>query len=204
MTGYTGGPEDRERVTAWATDVLADPKTVILDTETTSLQGFLVEIAVIDVDRNVLFSSLINPQMPISREATQIHGISDRDVADAPGFAEVFGELDKVLEGRRVVIYNAEFDTKVLYRELQRGFVANRGCGVVEAAQRATAWMDRWATWECAMEAYSAFAGEWSEYHGSYRWLPLNGGHRALDDCLAVVTRLEVMSGRLLARGGGR
>lgn len=204
MTGYTGGPEDRERVTAWAKDVLADPKTVILDTETTSLQGFLVEIAVINADREVLFESLVNPQMPIAPEATRIHGISDSDVADVPDFAGVFRDLDRVLKGRRVVIYNAEFDTKVLRRELQRGFVENRGCGVVDAAQRAAAWMDRWATWECAMEAYSAFTGEWSEYHGSYRWLPLNGGHRAVEDCRAVVTRLEEMSGRLLARGGGR
>jgi hypothetical protein len=41
------------------------------------------------------------------------------------------------------------------------------------------------------MEQYAVFAGQWSEYHGSYTWQRLGGGHRAGGDCLAVADRLR-------------
>ncbi len=47
--------------------------------------------------------------------------------------------------------------------------------------------------WECAMEAYAAFCGNWSDYHGSYTWIPLVGGHRAVGDALAALERVREM-----------
>ncbi|MER6501891.1 hypothetical protein ABT218_21485 [Streptomyces sp. NPDC001455] len=44
------------------------------------------------------------------------------------------------------------------------------------------------------MEQYAAFYGAWHPYWGSYTWQPLGGGHRALDDCQTVTTRLEEMA----------
>ncbi|MDJ0344247.1 hypothetical protein QMK19_28990 [Streptomyces sp. H10-C2] len=40
------------------------------------------------------------------------------------------------------------------------------------------------------MEAYAILAGEWSDFWGNYTWQRLNGGHRALADCHAVISRL--------------
>jgi len=45
--------------------------------------------------------------------------------------------------------------------------------------------------WECAMEAYAALCGNWSDYHGDYTWIPLMGGHRAVEDALAALERIR-------------
>lgn len=41
------------------------------------------------------------------------------------------------------------------------------------------------------MEAYAAYCGDWSDKRKSYRWVALEGGHRAADDCLAALDRLR-------------
>jgi hypothetical protein len=110
---------DRAEASAWAAGVLADPGVVLLDTETTGLSyPRLVEIGVLDINGETLLDTLVNPGSPIPPEATAIHGITDQDVADAPGFGELLPELTRILQGRRVVICNAAFDTRVLATEL--------------------------------------------------------------------------------------
>jgi hypothetical protein len=47
---------------------------------------------------------------------------------------------------------------------------------------------------ECAMDRYAMFAGDWSRRRGAYRWAPLNGGHRAVDDCRAVLHLMNHMA----------
>lgn len=113
---------DRARASAWAAEVLADPNAVILDSETTGLYGsYAVELAVRRVvDREVLLDVRINPQVPIEEGASAVHGITDADVAGEPVFAAFAERLLGVLDGRRVVVYNAEFDAGVLQREFER------------------------------------------------------------------------------------
>lgn len=179
---------DRAEAAAWAATVLADPTAVALDTETTSLDGFAVEIAVVEVaSGTVLFDRRLNPGEPISEGARQIHGISDADVADCPSFAAVAGELAAVLRGRRVVIYNADFDLGVLAREARRASAADQ--------TRETLWAElRGINAECAMMHRSAWVGNWHDYWKNYTWVPLGGGHDAQGDCLAVIERIREMA----------
>ena len=46
----------------------------------------------------------------------------------------------------------------------------------------------------CAMLMYAEYCGEWSSYHNSFKWQPLNGGHTALDDCLATLKLIQEMA----------
>lgn len=66
---------------------------LIFDTETSSLQGGVVEIAWMWVDSNLKILAeachRVNPERPIEAEAYAIHGISDADVANCPVLAEV-------------------------------------------------------------------------------------------------------------------
>jgi hypothetical protein len=48
--------------------------------------------------------------------------------------------------------------------------------------------------WHCLMTLYAAYVGDWSDYWESYRWQPLNGGHRALEDCQAALGVLREMA----------
>jgi exonuclease len=168
---------------AWAAAALADPDAVILDTETTGLhdEARIVDIAVTTVGGQTLLDTLANPGEPIPPSATAIHGITDAMVAGAPTFARILPDLAAALFGRRVLIYNDAFDLARLRHEL-----ALLGADVYEFTAA--------ARWEDAMAPYSDWCGDWSEWHGNYRWQSLNGGHRALGDCLAVIDCLRAMA----------
>jgi len=66
----------------------------------------------------------INPTIPIPHAATQIHGIRDEDVKDAPTFAEVARSIAKTFEGCDFAGYNSnKFDIPLLAEELIRAEV---------------------------------------------------------------------------------
>ena len=97
----------------------------VLDFETTGLTpGFdrVVEVSVVRVDpvdgTRVVFDTLVNPRGPVG--ATEIHGITDRDVADAPTFDEIAGDLVRAIADCPVAAYNVYFDIKFLVAELQQ------------------------------------------------------------------------------------
>jgi hypothetical protein len=189
--------KDRRRQVAgleeWAREALADPDTVILDTETTGLhdEARIVDLAVLGVGGEVLVDTLINPGEPIPADATAIHGITDDHVKDAPTFGEVLVRLTAALDGRRCLIYNESYDTARLRHELT---VHYRQAGHPDPEASAAAWMGV-MRFEDVMIPYSDWFGDWSDYWGNYTWQPLYGGdHRAASDCRAVVERLREMA----------
>jgi DNA polymerase III epsilon subunit family exonuclease len=95
----------------------------VIDFETTGLSpggDRVIEVAVVRVnpggEPKLVFDSLINPQRPVA--ATEIHGITDADVADAPCFRDIAGDLVQHLSGCVVTAYNVYFDIKFLTHEL--------------------------------------------------------------------------------------
>lgn len=97
----------------------------VLDFETTGgMPGpdRVVEVCVVRAETGrapqVVFETLINPGRPMG--CTFVHGITDADVADAPPFAAVAGDLVAVLAGCVVAAYNVYFDIGFLRDELRR------------------------------------------------------------------------------------
>jgi len=183
----------------WAAEVLADPCSLVLDLETTGLgEDYIVEIAITDMAGNPVMNTLVNPGIPIPDDARAIHGISDDDVKDAPAFADIWPELCRVVEGCRLIIYNSSYDTTILFYEADRYFKATSPDAVTDPYQRHTAAAEWWESIarraECAMHMYARWFGDWSDYWGDYTWQPLNGGHRAADDCAATIRRLKTMA----------
>jgi DNA polymerase-3 subunit epsilon len=99
----------------------------VFDLETTGTNvatDRIVEISIVKVmpdgSKEVL-TRRVNPEMPISKESTMIHGITDLDVADAPAFKQLAPELDKFLEDADLSGYNAiKFDIPLLVEEFLR------------------------------------------------------------------------------------
>ena len=82
-------------------------KTIYLDTETTGFydNDELVEVAIIDDDENILMNTLVKPQYHTSwYGAEKVHGISPRDIKDAPTQVEISDQIRDVVRGCRVVI----------------------------------------------------------------------------------------------------
>lgn len=100
-----------EAARTWAQQRLNDRNFVILDTETTDLEGEIIQLAVCDPDGNALINTRLKPaQREITPESEAIHGISNADVADAPTFAEILHTLVEVIRDKIVICYNANFD----------------------------------------------------------------------------------------------
>ncbi|MDO1605439.1 helicase C-terminal domain-containing protein [Lactobacillus sp. YT155] len=55
-------------------------------------------------------SILINPEQPINKRITELTGISNEMVADAPKFEEVASKIYQCLKGRTFVAHNVNFD----------------------------------------------------------------------------------------------
>ena len=98
---------------------------VFLDTETTGLYPGLgdrvVEVAAVRMEgweETGRFNRLVNPQRPMSAKATEISGISDADLADAPLFAALLDEMLALFDGAYLVAHNAAFDAGFLGLEL--------------------------------------------------------------------------------------
>src|SRR5260370_25669579 len=103
----------------WAREVLADPRTAVLDTETTGLHGYACEISVYD-GKAFLLDTLVNPEAPIEPGTQRIHGLTAEKLADAPALGKVWPALDGILASRRISGGNAEFDSGVIHRERAR------------------------------------------------------------------------------------
>lgn len=83
-------------------------------------------IHVIDEEGKVLLSKskLFNPGIPITAEATKIHGITDEDVKDAPHFRDDAKVLKKIFENKIIITYNGmRFDIPMLMAEFERAKV---------------------------------------------------------------------------------
>jgi len=56
-------------------------------------------------------SQLVNPEMPIPEESTEVHGITDQDVADKPVMNQILKDFSqKYLKNDLLVAYNSKFD----------------------------------------------------------------------------------------------
>lgn len=104
---------------------LADVPIAVVDVETTGLHpngDRIIEIAIIKVDPGaeprVVVDTLVNPQRPVS--ATEIHGITDADVHDAPTFSEIAPDVATALAGCVFASFNVYFDSKFVVTEFRR------------------------------------------------------------------------------------
>ena len=98
-----------------------------IDLETTGVSlstDRIVEIAIIKLlpdDTRLVKRKLINPQMPIPKVTSDIHGITDDMVKDAPTFKQVANEVKVFIEGCDLGGYNSNrFDIPILMEEFLR------------------------------------------------------------------------------------
>ena len=97
------------------------------DLETTGInisKDRIVEIAILKVHPNgeeVNYRWLVNPEMPIPNEVSEIHGIYDKDVADKPTFKDLAVEVHTIIKDSDLGGFNSNrFDIPLLAEEMLR------------------------------------------------------------------------------------
>lgn len=154
-------------------------RVVVLDTETTDLDGQICELSIVDAHGTILLDTLIRPTCPITPAARAVHGIIDEDLAGAPTLAQLWPMIAWLLHDARIAAYNAPFDRDALIRSC-----AAHGIDPGPAADP--------RRWTCIMRARSRVERR--------RWQRLDAGHRALGDAQAAREVLDAIAhGRLLA-----
>ncbi len=101
---------------------------VVLDVETTGLSVIrdrIVQIAMLKMFRDgrapAEFYSLINPGIPISAESMAVHGITPKDLANKPTFAQVAQQIWDFIGDADIAGYNSNrFDVPMLMEEFAR------------------------------------------------------------------------------------
>ena len=100
---------------------------VFFDLETTGLQiakDRIIEIAILKIFPNGNKESkkwLINPTIPIPKETTKIHGITDKKVENKPTFSDIADEINKIIHNCDLAGYNSnKFDIPLLAEEFLR------------------------------------------------------------------------------------
>ena len=98
-----------------------------IDLETTGVNlavDRIVEIAIVKISNDgtrQVKRKLINPQIPIPKSSSDIHGITDEMVKDAPTFKHVANEYKQFLENCDLAGYNSNrFDLPMLMEEFLR------------------------------------------------------------------------------------
>ena len=103
---------------------------VFFDLETTGLhiaKDRIVEIAIMKIFPNGNTESknwLVNPTIPIPKESTAIHGITDEKVKNEPTFKEIASEISNLINNCDLAGYNSnKFDIPILTEEFLRADV---------------------------------------------------------------------------------
>ena len=101
---------------------------IFLDTETTGLsfnEGHkIVEIACIEtkdlIPTNKIFHKLINPQRNMPEEAFKVHGFTEEFLSNKVIFENIADEFLNFINGKKIIIHNANFDLSFLNGELSK------------------------------------------------------------------------------------
>ena len=163
----------------------------IIDVETTGGQARferITEIAIVLHDGEKVvdtFSTLINPERSIPWGITQLTGISDSMVSEAPKFYEVAKQIVQMTEGAVFVAHNVSFDYSFVREEFARlGFAFTR---------------KQLCTVRMARKVFPGLPSYSLSNLKAHFGIHADRSHRALDDTLATVNVFE----RILAAQNG-
>lgn len=99
----------------------------VFDLEATGLdisQDQIIEISILKIGKDgkeSTYTQRIKPQVPISAESTEVHGIKEEDLKNAPSFSKVADEIAEFIGNADLAGFNSnKFDIPLLAEEFLR------------------------------------------------------------------------------------
>lgn len=158
---------------------------VAIDLETTGLKATdsIIELSAVrfcDFTPEAIFTTFVRPSGAIPPDASNVNGITEEMVVDAPRFWEILPSLQAFIGSSAVVGHNLPFDLKFLYR---RGFdiqPKQRLYDTLEISQRLLKKPNAAGTndWDVCDHKLATVC----EHYGIY----IDGAHRSAADALAA------------------
>lgn len=95
---------------------------IILDTETTGMtkNDEVIELALVDMQGNVLYESTYNPMVIINPWASAVHGMSNSDLDNSPCFADEWDTIKSIVGDKKLLGHNLSFDRRLVAQTLDR------------------------------------------------------------------------------------
>ena len=124
---------------------LHNAKFVVFDFETTGFSinfNEIIEIGAVKIEHGMCvdeFSSFVKPNEAIGPVITELTGITNSDVVDAPKIEEVLPKFLNFIDGCILVAHNASFDTEFLYEAMRRQNKFERRLPCIDTLQLARA-----------------------------------------------------------------
>lgn len=162
---------------------------IFYDTETTGTQidkDRVVEIAAYNGKTEETFVSYINPEIPIPKDASDIHGITTEMVVSSPLFPEVFEKFRAFCGSQAVLVAhnNDHFDQPLLEKECLRHGIAFLNCEFIDSL--------KWA------QKYRPDLPKHNlQYLRQVYGFEENRAHRALDDVMILYQVFSALIGDL-------
>lgn len=154
----------------------------VLDVETTGLdcrKDKIVEIGIVKVTNNEVIDSLstyVNPEMHIPSNASEIHGIKDADVQDAPTYTDIADLVFELLNNQTVIGHNVTFDLNFIQFLLD--------CRSDRDADLVIDYID---TWDYARRVVKGVENYKLQTLLTFYGIDPGDAHRAYDDALATL-----------------
>ncbi|MEO9877207.1 MAG: DUF294 nucleotidyltransferase-like domain-containing protein [Anderseniella sp.] len=169
---------------------------VVMDTETTGLNTAsdrVVEIAAVRItdgraEPDSAFQVMVNPGIAIPASSTAIHAITDADVTDADGIAEVIPMFSQWTGNAVVIGYSIGFDLAILKAEHERHglrWSAPRSLDVRHLVELVAEDLP-----EQSLDTAAAWLG-----------IPVADRHRALGDAIVTLDLFQALVPKLKQRG---
>lgn len=143
---------------------------VCFDTETTSLEGEIIEWAVCTPDGTILGQGRVKPTQPITEGAYAKHGITLDMLQNEPTFDQVVDQIYDLFKDKMLVGYNVSFDVSRFFTSIQPYYTW--GNSPYEHMIKALFYKGGIKQY-CAMEWFAVVYGDLHEYFQTYTWQKL-------------------------------
>ncbi|WP_080975512.1 exonuclease domain-containing protein [Moraxella canis] len=106
----------RDEIDDYLMDERKSNNMLFLDTETTGLdeQAQIIQLAIVDEDGDVIVNTYLDSDAAISPEAYRVHRIGKKQIKGYPYFRDIEASIQRLLCDRKVGMYNADFDMRMM------------------------------------------------------------------------------------------